>query len=355
MGQSSFARVHVGESIAVQPILLLFRVLAHRLRVHEAHLAAAHVVDVPAAEGHAEAPALSHRLDHRGDVVRRVQVVVVEVRDELSSGQVCAHVALQADGPVVVARPLEGHVDDSLVLLGLALEEGRGRPLIRLYDDQLLVRPIARIEHVPELLVEELPRLHGGAADRDPALAAHGAECTPLLRHGVWMELPLRELIQTPLSGAPLVVLRKLAAGLGATPAGSAGGWLGRLLLRPRAVRPPIQADLAHPLVGIDLLVGEAVAAAASAVHHGADVVDVRSLLPQAPEALAGAVPAPAARVPEEVGVLAAGLGQGQRLRALPLAARLLAAGELGHHCGEEREATGHVLDDHRLLQATHL
>mmetsp|Transcript_3502 Transcript_3502/g.10982 ORF Transcript_3502/g.10982 Transcript_3502/m.10982 type:complete len:367 (+) Transcript_3502:551-1651(+) len=201
----------VREAVPEEPVVRQHRVglAVAGPRVHVAEVPGGALVDEPAAQGDGLGPLHLHGLDHRREVARGVEVVVVEVGDVVARGQMRAHVALQAYGEVLVLPHPVGDVHDALVLLGLLDEERRVRLRDCIHYDQLLVRPRLCVEDQPQLFMEGVPGLCCRAYDRDSARAEVGWNLdlrAPVLRgSGGGVEAPLagEEKAQLPLVPGP--------------------------------------------------------------------------------------------------------------------------------------------------------
>mmetsp|Transcript_66347 Transcript_66347/g.209754 ORF Transcript_66347/g.209754 Transcript_66347/m.209754 type:complete len:309 (+) Transcript_66347:466-1392(+) len=196
------AQIHEGEAVAEGPLAAVVG-LALLLGVAEAELAGRQVQRAPAGErrylrglrrplqarsalatcarGLVEAElrplarlAQRQGLDHPEEVVGRVDVVVVEVGDVVAAGNVLRDVPLRPDAELGGLPASKLEVDEALVLGGDRPKVVGAPRLVGLDDDQLLVRPILVAEARPDLLVEDLPLLHGGADDRDPPAVGPG-------------------------------------------------------------------------------------------------------------------------------------------------------------------------------------
>mmetsp|Transcript_417 Transcript_417/g.1135 ORF Transcript_417/g.1135 Transcript_417/m.1135 type:complete len:442 (-) Transcript_417:7-1332(-) len=242
--QNGLPAVDIGETVAVGPLpdVLRGHILVHPphvcldARVRIANAVVGCVKDKPARERDAQGAPPLHVINHRGEIRRRVHVVIVKVCYELPGCQGGAYVPLEANAPVVTGLPLESRVDHAVGLLtGLLCKECRGICVVGFHNNELLVGPVLGFEAGPEDLVKVLSSLDGGRDDRHSALAHVG-------RSPPWPELVACHLPDVPL---PLVKLHHLLLPLAALH----GHW--HLYAEARSLRRDVKGSQERNFQGI--------------------------------------------------------------------------------------------------------
>mmetsp|Transcript_99629 Transcript_99629/g.277410 ORF Transcript_99629/g.277410 Transcript_99629/m.277410 type:complete len:335 (-) Transcript_99629:215-1219(-) len=206
--------VHIGEAVSPDPAVhngIIARLARHPgpcRRVAESELSDGRVEDMPRRQGNHVGAATLHPSYHRGEVRRRVDIVVVEVRDIIAHGYLLADVSLRADGQVAPRRYLKTQEHEPVVLAIQGTEQ-LGRPVpVGLDYYQFLLLPCLAGEAAPDLHVEVLPLLRGRDHHRHLSLARKAA-----LRRGARRRrlplAPLRTKHDLPsLASSMLVLLR---------------------------------------------------------------------------------------------------------------------------------------------------